>query len=67
MELTKKQEEILDFLKKSGEQIEYEIAFCIKSSQRYTRFYLEELEKKKLVEKRLGTKKHTTFWKVKND
>jgi predicted ArsR family transcriptional regulator len=67
MELKKKQIEILEILKK-GEQLEYEIAFQIHSSQRYTRFYLEDLEKNNLVEKKQekgkGGKK--TSWKLKN-
>jgi DNA-binding MarR family transcriptional regulator len=62
MELKKKQNKILEILK-NGKNIEYEIAFQITSSQRYARGYLEDLEKKGLIEREeIG---RTTYWKLK--
>jgi predicted ArsR family transcriptional regulator len=53
MELADKQKEILLFLKKEGEQTETRICFEIHSSSIYGKSYLEDLQKKNLVQRRI--------------
>lgn len=68
LKIKKKMQDILDFLKNNGEQLEYKVAFAIHSSYVYTKHYLEDLEKAGLVEKRKAVNikgGSGTFWKLK--
>lgn len=67
MDLKKKEKQILEFLKRGEKVTETEMAYQVTCSSLYLKHYLEDLEKKKLVEKELGFGKNgmrVTFWKL---
>lgn len=69
MELADKQKAILEYLKKNKEGYFSNIAFAIGCNGKYAKYYLEDLERLKLV-KRIEKKarlKIITLWKLNDD